>query len=91
MVREVDGWRDIAATLGKALGCSVSIRTAQRYAAPDWPTAENPHPLVLGQRGNGTRFLRVDEVFLGWVAWYKGKPGVRRVLAGDRRRLGCVA
>ena len=41
--RRVAGHRQGA--VGRALGCAVSARTAQRYAREERPTAEAPHPL----------------------------------------------
>lgn len=86
--REVEGWRDIAAAVGRALGRSVSVPTAMRYEQVTWPWAEDPHPLRVGWRGNGVRFLRLDTVFEAWVAWFGNRPARARPRrqAGDRRR-----
>jgi hypothetical protein len=91
MTREIDGLRDIARELTRALGRSVSIPTAVRYTRATWPTPEQPHPLVLGWRGNGVRFLRLDEAHAAWVKWYRDRPPVDhgslfRPRRGDRRR-----
>lgn len=87
---EAEGWRDIARMVGRTLGCSVSEKTAARYAAPSWPTADDPHPLPVGQRGNGVRFLAARDLE-AWVQWFRGRAGavVRHDVgrrAGDRRR-----
>lgn len=80
------GWHDIARAVGKALGQSVSERTARRYADPTWPTVDDPHPLPVGQRGNGVRWLAAEDLRT-WAAWFKGQPGQKSRLrpAGDRR------
>jgi hypothetical protein len=87
---EEEGWRAIAELLTRALGWSVCVKTAQRYAEPTFPSVQAPRPLPIGQRGNGVRFVRLDAELMDWVAWFRGRPGERRRPAaergGDRRR-----
>ncbi len=87
-VLEHEGWADIARAVGKAIGGSLSEKTAQRYEHPSWPSADDAHPLPVGRRGNGTRFLAVNETFAGWVEWFQGRGATSRPRAvrGDRRR-----
>jgi hypothetical protein len=82
--REFEGWRAIAAVLTRVLDSSVCVKSAMRYHSPEDPEALR---LPVGQRGNRTRFLRLDAEVEGWVAWWKGQAGERRrALLGDRRR-----
>jgi hypothetical protein len=60
-VKPICGWPQIAKAVSRALGCSVSKRTAQRYARP-----ARPHRLPVFRYDNGRVYLMPGALRL-WV------------------------
>jgi hypothetical protein len=58
------GWPAIAKAATQALGCSVSVRTAQRYARPG-----RPNRLPVYKYDNGRVYLKRSALKLWRQAW----------------------
>ncbi len=86
---KVDGWDEIAKATSKALGRSVQVSTARRWAAPD----RQPR-LPVFQYGNGRVYMNLAHLALFKTAWTSqvpvgGRPpGFRVTRQGGVRRKG---